>query len=318
MRPFRFGLQAARVTDPADWLDIARRAESAGYSCLMIPDHLGRLATFPALMAAAAVTERVKLAPYVLNQDFRPPSMLAWDASSVHLLTGGRLELGLGAGWNIPEYTQSGIQYDGPGVRVSRFDEYVQVVKGLLSASNPFSFEGQFFKLENFQPLPQPATGPAPILIGGGSQRILGTAGRLADIISVSTRATPDGRVDARNLTEPAVDQKIGWIREAAGARFSEIELNMTVRHLEVTNDRRAVARRLLDAWRRPGQPMANAEVLTEDDLLTSPHLAFGRVDEIAAQFEAQRERWGFSYLQVSGSQFDDTAPVLERLVGRT
>jgi probable F420-dependent oxidoreductase len=317
MRPFRFGLSAGRTTDPNELLDMARRTEAAGYSCFYIPDHLGRLATMPSLMAVASATQRINVAPFVLNQDFRPPSILAWDASAMQVLTSGRLELGLGAGWNIPEYTQTGIAYDPPGVRVSRFDEYVQVVKGLLGASEPFSFEGRFFKLKGFQPLPRAASGPPPIFIGGGSQRILGTAGRLADIISVSTRATPEGKVDAPNLTASAVDKKIGWIREAAGARFGDIELNMALRYFEVTHDRAGVARRLLEAWRQPGQVMTNAEALTEDDLLRSPHLAFGTVDEIITQFEAARERWGFSYFQLGGNDFDAAVPVVERLNGR-
>jgi probable F420-dependent oxidoreductase len=268
-------------------------------------------------MAAAAVTKHIKLATYVLNQDFRPPSILAWDAATTHLLIGGRLELGLGAGWNIPEYHQAGIQYDPPGVRVDRFDEYVQVVKGALAACAPFSFDGRWFQLQGFLPLPQVPQGPPPILIGGGSQRILGIAGRLADIISVSTRATPQGKVDATNLTEAAVDNKIRWIRDAAGSRFDDIELNMTVRHLVVTDDRRAVARRFVDEWRAPTSRMANGDKVSESDLLASPHLAIGTVDEIVSQFQAARERWGFSYLEVSSGDAHDTAPILQRLNGK-
>jgi probable F420-dependent oxidoreductase len=317
LRPFRFGFQAARANDPEGWLALARRAESAGYASLLIPDHLGRMSTFPALMAAAAVTERILLGTYVLNQDFRPPGILAQEAASVHLLTNGRLVLGLGAGWNIPEYRQAGLQYDPPGVRVSRFDEYVQVVKGLLCASEPYSFDGQFFHLEGFLPLPKTSNGPPPILIGGGSPRILATAGRLADVISVSTRATPEGKVDSRNVTEQAVDQKVAAIREAAGERFPAIELNMTVRALVQTDDRRAAARQILDAWRRPNQAMAHADVIDEDDLLASPHLALGTPDQIADQFLRMRERWGFSDFEVSSSDFEATAPVIERLAGR-
>ena len=142
MRPFRFGLQAARITDPAEWLALARRAEQDGYSTLLIPDHVGRLSTFPALMAAAAVTERIRLGTYVLNQDFRPPAVLAQEAAAVQLLTNGRLELGIGAGWAKHEYVQTGIQFDEGTVRVARFDEYLQVVKGILAAREPYSFEG--------------------------------------------------------------------------------------------------------------------------------------------------------------------------------
>src|SRR5262245_56097044 len=137
MRPFRFGLQAPRITDPDEWLAVALRAERDGYSTLLAPDHVGRLSTFPALMAAAGVTERIGLGTYVLNQDFRPPAVLAQEAATAHLLTNGRLSLGVGAGWAQHEYVQTGIQFDPGVVRVGRFDEYLQVVKGLLAAREP-------------------------------------------------------------------------------------------------------------------------------------------------------------------------------------
>jgi probable F420-dependent oxidoreductase len=316
-RPFRFGLQAGRTNEPNEWLELARKAERVGFSCLQVPDHLGRMATFPALMAAAAVTETIKLATYVLNQDFRPPSILAWDAATTHLLIGGRLELGLGAGWNIPEYRQAGIQYDPPDVRVDRFDEYVQVVKGALAASEPFSFSGKYFTLEGFLPLPQVPQGPPPILIGGGSRKISGIGGRLADIISVSTRATPEGKVDARNLTEQAVDQKVGWIRAAADSRFDDIELNMTVRHLMLTDDPHQAATQLHESWCAPGSRMAHADQITPDDLLRSPHIGIGTLEEVVTHFETARERWGFSYLEVSSGDMESVLPVFERLNGR-
>lgn len=316
MRPFRFGLQAARVNDAAGWTALAQRAEAEGYSCLMIPDHLGRLATFPALMAAAAVTgPRLKLSTYVLNQDWRPPAILAQDAASVQLLTGGRLELGIGAGWATWEYRQAGIRFDPGPVRIDRFDEYLQVVKGLLWASEPYTFDGQFFHLTEHLPLPRdPSINPPPIVVGGGSPRILATAGRLADIISISTRATPDGRVNARNIRLAEVENKVAAIRAAAGPRFDDIELNMTVRDVRVTTDRRAAARELLDSWRSGRTLMANSEGLTEDDVLDSPHESIGTVDQICEQFEAQRERWGINYLEISSSDADAIAPVIERL----
>jgi probable F420-dependent oxidoreductase len=316
VRPFRFGFQAARVNDPRDWVGLARSAEEAGYACFMVPDHLGRLATFPALMAAASATRDIKLATYVLNQDWRPPGLLAQEAASVQLLTGGRLELGIGAGWAQREYRQVGIAYDSPGVRVSRLDEYLQVVKGVLHASEPFSFDAQFFKLDRFAPL-SPACTPPPILVGGGSPRILAIAGRLADIISVSTRATPDGRVDMSNIALAAVEHKVECVRAAAGERFSDIELNMTVREVRLTDDRRATARELLNAWASVPSRYANLDRLSEDDVLDSPHMAIGTVQQIVEQFEIARERWGFAYQEVSSSDAEAVAPIMERLNGR-
>ena len=316
MRPFRFGLQAARVNDPDQWLALARSAEDSGYSCFMVPDHLGRLSTFPALMAAAAATRTIKLATYVLNQDFRPPAVLAQEAATVQLLTGGRLELGIGAGWAIREYTQAGLKYDGAGVRVARFGEYLEVVKGLLNATAPFSYDGKFFRLDSYAPLPKHRT-PPPILVGGGSPRILAISGRLADIISVSTRASPDGRVDMPNIALAAVENKVRHIREAADDRFDQIELNMTVRDVRLTTDRRATARQLLNEWAGVPHFLANVDQVSEDDVLDSPHVAIGSVDQVVEQLEMARERWGFAYLEVSSTDAEAVAPIMERLNGR-
>jgi probable F420-dependent oxidoreductase len=317
MRPFRFGMQAARVTDPTQWAALARSAEASGYDAFQIPDHLGRLSTFPALMAAAAVTSRVKLSTYVLNQDFRPPAILAQEAGSVQMLTGGRLELGIGAGWARHEYAQAGLQYDSASVRVARFDEYLQVVKGILAATTEsFTFDGQFFQTRAFAPLPR-AGDPPPILVGGGSAHILAIAGRLADIISVSTRASPDGRVDMPNIKREAVDRKINWVREGAGHRFDQIELNMTIRDVRVTDDRPAAARALLAEWASTPERLANVDQLTEQDVLDSPHIVVGSVEQIVEQLEAARERWGFAYIEVSSGDADAIRPVLERLSGR-
>lgn len=316
MRPFRFGLQAARVNDPEEWLALARCAEEAGYACFMVPDHLGRLASFPALMSAAAVTKTVKLATYVLNQDWRPPAILAQEAASVQLLTGGRLELGIGAGWAQREYRQVGIAYDSAAVRVSRFEEYLEVVRGALHANAPFSFSGKFFTVDNFVAL-NPRVAPPPLLMGGGSPRILAIGGRLADIISVSTRASADGRVDMSNIKLAAVEDKVRYVRDAAGERFPDIELNMTVRELRLTDDRARVARDLLSQWSKTPERYASLDELTEDDVLDSPHMAIGTVEQIVEQFEVARERWGFNYLEVSSTDAESVAPVLKQLAGR-
>jgi probable F420-dependent oxidoreductase len=309
-------MQAENVHDPRAWVALARRAEDSGYASFLVPDHLSRLSTFPALMAAAAATSHITLCPYVLNQDFRPPGVLAQEAASVHLLTGGRLELGVGAGWAKHEYAQAGLQYDSAGVRVARFEEYLQILKGLLAATAPFSFQGRFFQLQDYRPLPKHER-PIPILAAGGSPRILAIAGRLADIISVSTPATADGRVDMPKLSRETVDDKVRYIREAAGDRFNQIELNMTLRDVRLTDDRAATARQLLAEWASVPDRLANVDQLTVDDVLHSPHVAIGTAQQIVEQFEDARERWGFTYLEVSSSDADAIAVVLPRLSGR-
>jgi probable F420-dependent oxidoreductase len=315
-RPFRFGMQAENIRDPREWAALARRAEESGYSSFLIPDHLSRLSTFPALMAAAAATSHITLTTYVLNQDFRPPGVLAQEAASVHVLTGGRLELGIGAGWAKREYAQAGLQYDSAGVRVTRFEEYLQLLKSLLSATEPVSFQGRFFQLQNYAPLPKHAN-PLPILAAGGSPRILAIASRIADIISVSTPATTDGRVDMPKISREAVENKMGYIRDAAGDRFDQIELNMTIRDVRLTDDRAATARQLLAEWASVPDRLANVEQITEDDVLNSPHVAIGSAQQITAQLEEARERWGLTYLEVSSSDADAIAAVIPSLAGR-
>ena len=319
VRPFRFGLQAPRTTDPGAWLDLARRVERDGYSVLLAPDHVGRLSPIPALMAAAAVTERLNLGTWVLNQDFRPPAVLAQEAAAVQILTNGRLELGVGAGWAKQEYLQTGIQFDEGKVRVGRFDEYLQVVKGLLAAREPYSFAGQWFTLDAYPPLPHLEHQPPPrIAVGGGSRQVLSVAGRLADSISVATRATPDGLFDVSNMKVASVENKLRWIREAAGDRYDQIELNMTLRFVRIAEDRQAAAHEILAAWRGPGSRVGRADELEADDILESPYFALGTVEQIVEQLLTARERWGFSYIQVGGEDIDAFAPVMEKLVART
>jgi probable F420-dependent oxidoreductase len=267
-------------------------------------------------MAAAAVTGHIKLATYVLNQDFRPPAVLAQEASAVQLLTDGRLELGIGAGWAIHEYVQAGLRYDDAPTRVARLAEYLEIVKGLLNASQSFSYAGRFFTITDYAPLPKHTT-PPPILVGGGSPRILAIAGRLADIISISTRASSDGRVDMPNISLEAVERKLRRIQDAAGDRLDQIELNMTVRDVRLTEDRRQAARQLLNEWASVPQRLANVDQISEDDVLNSPHIAIGTVEQLVEQFEIARERWGISYLEVSSTDAEAVAPVLERLNGR-
>jgi probable F420-dependent oxidoreductase len=317
-RPFHFGLQAARIHDPVEWRAMARRTEADGYTSLLIPDHVGRLSPFPALMSAASVTSTITLATYVLNQDFRPPAVLAQEAAAVHALTDGRLVLGLGAGWAKQEYAQTGIQFDDAATRVARFDEYVQVVKGLLNADGPFSFDGRWFQLDSYPTLPRPASmEPSKILIGGGSKHVLEIAGRLADIVSVATRATPEGQIDATNMTRRAVERKLGWIREAAGDRFDDVEMNVTIREVRVTTDREAAAREILAGWTAPGSRMGRADELSADDVLASPYLCIGTIDQIVAQLEADRTSLGFSYIEVDGKDVESFAPVMERLTSQ-
>jgi alkanesulfonate monooxygenase SsuD/methylene tetrahydromethanopterin reductase-like flavin-dependent oxidoreductase (luciferase family) len=187
----------------------------------------------------------------------------------------------------------------------------------MLAAREPYSFSGRWFTLEAHPPLPHLQYQAAPsIVVGGGSRMVLSIAGRLADTISVATRATPDGLFDVSNMTRASVENKLRWIREAAGDRYDQIELNMTLRFLRIVEDRRAAARAILEQWRAPDSGVARLDELSEGDILESPYFALGTVDQIVEQLQAARERWGFSYIQVGGEDMDAFAPVMERLAG--
>jgi probable F420-dependent oxidoreductase len=289
---------------------MARKAEALGYSTLLVDDHLGNpLAPLPALVAAAEATTRLRIGTFVLANDFRHPVLLAREAASVDLLSGGRLELGLGTGYALADYSQSGIRLDPPGVRVSRFAEALQIVKGLF-ADAPLTFAGRYYSIHDLNGLPKPAQRPHPqLLIGGGVKRMLSLAAREADIVSVNIKTTPTGGLDFSSLTAEAAAQKVAWVREAAGDRFQALELNLLVPLVAITDNQRGTAEQLLRKWGIP------AEALNVEQVLESPSALLGSVDQIIETLQARRERYGFSYIVV-WQPMEQFAPIVARLSG--
>ncbi len=230
--PFRFAAQLSTAPDgqARGWADQARKAEDLGYSTLFMPDHFGdQLAPVPALMAVADATTSLRIGALVHDNDYKHPLVLAKELATLDVLSEGRLEIGLGAGWMRTDYEESGIPYDPPAVRVDRFEEGLAIIKGLLETDGPFSFEGDHYKVKEHHLRPRPFQRPRPpLIIGGGGKRVLGIAGRSADIVSVNVNlkggtAGPEVVPDA---TPERTLEKVEWVRQAAGARFSEIELN--------------------------------------------------------------------------------------------
>jgi probable F420-dependent oxidoreductase len=307
-RPFRFGIQVPTAASAAAWRDLARRAEALGYATLFLPDHLGdQLAPVPALMAAADATEALRVGALVLDNDFRHPVVLAKEIATLDLLTEGRVELGLGAGWMNSDYEQSGIAKDPPRVRVERMEEAIAVLKGCF-AEGPFSHEGRHYRVSDLDARPLPHQRPhPPLLIGGGGRRVLSVAGREADIVGINP-ALRSGRVDqdaARDGAASVTDQKLAWLREAAGDRFADLELNMLVLAGVVTDDRRGTA-----------EAMAPLFGLDPADVETYPHACIGTVAQICEDLRARRERWGVSYWVFQGDAMDAMAPVVAELAG--
>ncbi len=306
-RPFRFSAQLSKATSRLDWVEQARQAEALGYSAVTLPDHFGdQLAPIAAMMAAADATSTLRIGTLVFDNDYRHPLTLAKEAATLDLLSDGRIELGLGAGWMRSDYTQSGIDYDRPGQRIDRFEEGLAVIKGLM-ADGPFSFDGKYYTIESHDGLPKPVQRPhPPIIIGGGGKRILSIAAREADIVSINANLNEGvgGVETAPNITPAMTSRKVGWVREAAGHRFSEIELHVLVGFCMITDDPKSIA-----------EAMAPAFGLSADDALHVPVALLGTIDSMVEELQRRREEWGFSYVTIEGP-WQEFAPVVARLAG--
>ena len=307
-RRFRFGAQISYAASGEEWAAKARRIEELGYATLCVPDHFDdQLAPFPALTAAALATSTLRVGTLVLDNDYRHPLVAAKEAATVDLLSGGRLELGMGAGWLGSDYEQSGIVCDSAGVRIDRLEEGLAVVKGLL-AGGKFSFAGRHYTVTGHPGTPPSAQRPRPpILVGGGGRRILSVAGREADIVSVNfdLRSGSVGPHLGSTATAEATTERVRWVREAAGVRFGEVELSYTAYLTMVTEDREGVAGGLGSGFG-----------LTAEQVLTMPNFAIGTVDQIADEIERRRDELGFSYVVVGGECYEAMAPVVARLAG--
>lgn len=308
-RPFRFGIQASGATSRAEWVDLARRAESHGYDILTMPDHFGdQLAPVPALMAAADATTRLRVGALVFDNDYKHPVVLAKELATMDVLSDGRVEIGIGAGWMVSDYEQSGIPYDPPGVRVDRFVEGLAVLKGAL-ADGPFTHEGQHYQVRGYDGLPLPVQRPRPpILIGGGGKRVLSIAAREADIVGINATLTAGvvGPDAIATMSPEAVDEKVAWVRDAAGDRFGDIEMNVRAFMVNITDDRDPAISGLASM-------MAVEEAMVRD----SPFALIGNPAQLVDDLLARRERWGFSYVIVGPAELEAFAPVVAELAGR-
>jgi probable F420-dependent oxidoreductase len=313
-RPFRFLADAPAIADGKALAEAARRAEAMGIDVLVIPDHLiEQLAPVPFMATVAAATERLRIGTFVLNNDLRHPAVLAQDLASLDVLSGGRLEIGIGAGWNVPEYRAIGLPFDPVGRRVARLEETIAVLKGAFGPG-PFSFAGEHYTIAEFDGYPKPVQQPhPPIFVGGGGRRTLSLAGREADIVGLAPRILPGDvpRSDPRSLTLEAAAEQIGWVREAAGERFDRLEINTypSTSEIIVTDHALAKARALAGRLRsRTGIEIGARE------LLDSPHIYIGSITALVEKFRSLRANLGISSIMVGG--IDELAPVVERLRG--
>ncbi len=304
-RPFRFGIQASAAEDRKAWIELARKVEDLGYATLTVADHLDdQFATTPALMAAADATTTLRLGALVYANDYHHPVLLAKEAATLDLLSEGRLELGLGAGWLPGDYAGAGIPFDRPGVRIARLAESVQVVKGLL-ADERCQFRGEHYQVD-MEGTPKPVQRPhPPILMGGGGERMLRLAAREANIVglNVSMASGSIGESSGPSATAEATDQKVAWIRDAAGERFADLELQVRIHLALLTDDVPGTAELLAPAFG-----------LTPAQGLETPHALAGSVEQIVESCLERRARFGISYIGLSVDAVDDFAPVVARL----
>lgn len=307
LRPFRFGVIAYDAQSKEEWVAKARRIEQLGYATLLVPDHLGRqLAPVPAILTAVEATRSLRVGSYVFDNDFRHPVMLAKEAATLDVLTGGRFEFGIGAGYLRSEYEQAGISYDSASVRVSRLEETIQVVKGLF-AEEPLTFSGNFYTVNNLGGFPKPVQQPyPPLLVGGAGKRLLTLAAREASIVGIGAKAQADGSgLDATDTTAAATRQKVAWIRQAAGERFNQLELNVIMYEVIITEDRHQIARQLAARFKT-----------TDENALTIPHCLIGTLEQISEDVQRRREQYGISYIAVFDDHSEAFAPVVARLAG--
>ena len=320
-RPFRFALQAFSTGSSKEWADTARQAEDLGYTTLFTTDHYfgpGEIASssghrpvdvapIAAMMAAAGVTNHLRVGCRVFCVDYHHPVVLAKELATVDLLTDGRLEVGLGAGWVAAEYEGMGIPMDRPGVRIDRLSEYVGLVRAHWTGE-PLDIDGTYVHAHGFEGRPPPVQTPhPPIMIGGGAPRVLRTAGQLADIVSFNFNNSTGtlGSASVASATVERTKEKIQWVREGAGDRFDQLELEVGAYFVTVTDDPvEATA------------AMASRFGIAPEELASHPHALLGTVDGICETLLARREELGISYLTISQRNAEEFAPVVARLTG--
>lgn len=306
MHPFRFGITASRATDGAAWLALARRAEELGYATLVMPDHLtAQLAPMPALAAAASVTTSLGIGTFVLANDYRHPLVMAREAATLALLSGGRFELGLGAGWKPADYRQLGMPYDAPAERIDRLAETLSITRRLF-AGESVTHAGPPYPLREAR-LGPPAVPTPRILVGGGGPRMLRLAAREADIVGMLAQFSRGGRPMLWQGTEAATSAKVATVREAAGNRFGQLELNVLVVDCGLVGGGAPLRRSAIALAKSIGPAAVGG----------SPYVLFGTLAQLREQLLARRERLGISYYVWSARHVEAMAPLVAELAGR-
>jgi probable F420-dependent oxidoreductase len=309
-RRFRFGVLVSRADSLADWRETARRAEASGYSTLLIADHFGQqLAPVPALVSAAEATARLRVGTFVLDNDFRHPAAAAKEAATVDLLTDGRLEFGIGAGWNAADYTSTGIAFESAGTRVSRLQEALHIIKAFFNggdaSAGQVTFHGRHYQVKALQAVPRPVQRPRPpILLGAAGRRMLQLAAREADILNFPDRPSRGVSTAGNPALGITFDEQLDIVREAAGDRYSQLELSALC------------IPRITDDVAGTVEALARQMQTTPAIVQAMPGALVGSLDAIADKLQANREQFDLSYAVIPGASLSALGPVVARLAG--
>ena len=321
-RPFRFAIQAFNSTTRTEWVDLARKVEDLGFSSLHVADHyLGPgtmiegtghrvqlMACVPAMTAAAMATSTLRIGSRMACVSYHLPTILTVEMATIDVLSEGRLEIGLGAGWLVNEYQAMGIPFESAGRRIQKLRETAEFMTMAYSSEEEVNYQGEYIQAHGYVATPRPIQRPRPpLMIGGGAPKVLGLAGELADIVSVNFNNSA-GVVGADSIatsTDEETRKKIGWIKDGAGDRFDQLELETAAYFISI-DGRSAITAEAVMA--RTG--------MDREQLRNFPHAAVGSVDEVCEQLIQQREEYGFSYITVSNAHLDAFAPIVARLAG--
>ncbi len=308
MAPFRFALQVSHAASPDAWKALARKTEDLGYSTLYIPDHLDdQWAPMIALTVAAEATTTLRVGTLVLDNDFRHPVILAKEAATLDVVTGGRFEFGIGAGWMTSDYVQSGIPMDPAAVRIAKLAESLSIMKSLWTTGRA-TLAGEYYQVTDALGTPRPVTAGGPsIVIGGGSKRILTLAGQFADTVSI-VPSLAAGIVGAEVAAESVVEKytnRVRWARDAAGDRADDLEFQCWTAVVQVVPNAAEVFENLAPVFG-----------LTPDQMKAAPIALVGTTEEISDTLRKRREELGFSYIVVHEAEMEALAPVIAELAG--
>ncbi len=306
MRTFRFGALLSRAASLDEWQDTVRKVEDLGYATLLVADHFSpQLAPMPALLAAAYATRSLRVGTFVLDNDFRHPAATAKEAATLDLLTQGRLELGIGAGWNQRDYAKTGLRFEPAGTRVAKLEEALEVIKRFF-VEPTVTFDGRHYQVRDLEGSPRPVQpGGPPILIGAAGRRMLTLAARKADILNFPDRPSVGVSTAGNPGLGLTMAQQMAIVRAEAGERYANLELSSLTIPRETEHVTETIERLAIQMHTTP------------EIVAAMPGTLVGSLDAIGDKMQEMRERYDISYMVIPGAALETMAPVVARLAGR-